>query len=274
MDVKKFPIALQLYSVRDRVAQDFEGALAEVASLGYDGVEFAGLYGKSASEVKALCEKYNLVPISAHVGFTELMADPTGVLQTYADIGCRYVAIPYLGVEYRPGNARFAEVIEGAKLLGQVAKEKGMTLLYHNHDFEFAKIDGKYALDVLYDSVSADLLQSELDLCWVKVGGEEPAQYLRSYTGRAPVVHFKDFSGKIGGKMYGLIGIKDDSEQSAEFSYRPIGMGCQDVAALLAATEDAGAQWIVIEQDEPSDGLSRMECAKKSIDYLRAKMEG
>ena len=271
--MKKFSIALQLYSVRDKVAADMEAALAEVAAMGYEGVEFAGLYGKSAAEVKALCKKYDLVPISAHVGFTEMMADPEGVLQTYRDIGCRYVAIPYLGVEYRPGNARFAEVIEGAKLLGQVAKEKGMTLLYHNHDFEFAKIDGKYALEVLYDSVPAELLQSELDLCWVKVGGEEPSAYLRRYTGRAPVVHFKDFSGKIGGKMYGLIGMEDDEEASAEFSYRPLGMGCQDVEALLSATEDAGANWIIIEQDEPSCGLSRMECAKKSIDYLRNKME-
>jgi sugar phosphate isomerase/epimerase len=271
--MKKFPIALQLYSVRDRMARDFEGTLAEVSALGYDGVEFAGLYGKSAVEIKALCQKYNLTPISAHVPFVEMMNNPAGVLQTYAEIGCRYVVIPYLTEEYRPGNVRFDEVIAGAALLGKTAKELGMTLLYHNHDFEFKKIDGKYALDVLYDTVSPDLLQTELDLCWVKVGGEEPASYLRKYTGRAPVVHFKDFSGKIGGKMYALIGIEDDGEAASGFSFRPLGMGCQDISALLSAAEDAGAGWIVVEQDDPSDGLSTIECAKKSIECLKTYMK-
>lgn len=271
--MKKFPIALQLYSVRDRMARDFEGTLAEVSALGYDGVEFAGLYGKSAVEIKALCKKYNLTPISAHVPFVEMMADPVATMQTYREIGCRYVVIPYLTEEYRPGNDRFEEVIAGARILGEAAKEQGMMLLYHNHDFEFKKIDGKYALDVLYDTVSSDLLQTELDLCWVKVGGEEPASYLRKYTGRAPVVHFKDFSGKIGGKMYALIGIEDDGEAASGFSFRPLGMGCQDIPALLSAAEDAGAGWIVVEQDDPSDGLSTIECAKKSIECLKTYMK-
>lgn len=267
--MKKFPIALQLYSVRDRMAADFEGTLAAVAALGYDGVEFAGLYGKSAKEVKALCEKYALNPISAHVPFVEMMADPAGVLKTYAEIGCRFVVIPYLTEEYRPGNDRFEEVIAGAVQLGKTAKELGMTLLYHNHDFEFKKIDGKYALDVLYDTVCSDLLQTELDLCWVKVGGEDPANYLRKYTGRAPVVHFKDFSGKIGGKMYALIGIEDNGEEASEFSFRPLGMGCQNIPELLASAEEAEAEWLVVEQDNPSDGLSTIECAQKSIRVLR-----
>ncbi len=272
MYMKKFPIALQLYSVRDRMAQDFEGTLAMVSAFGYDGVEFAGLYGKSAAEVKALCEKYGLTPISAHVPFVEMMKDPVGMMRLYGEIGCRYVVIPYLTEEYRPGNARFDEVIQGAKLLGAAAKEQGMTLLYHNHDFEFKKIDGKYALDVLYESVPADLLQTELDLCWVRVGGEEPANYLRKYTGRAPVVHFKDFSGKIGGKMYALIGIEDDTDASSDFSFRPLGMGCQNIPELLSAAEDAGADWIVVEQDDPSDGLSSIACVEKSISCLQTYM--
>lgn len=271
--MKKFPIALQLYSVRDQLAADFEGTLKQVAAFGYDGVEFAGLYGKSVDEVRALCEKYALTPLSAHVPFTDMMADPEGVLKTYAEIGCRFVVIPYLTEQYRPGNDLFFEVIEGAKKLGEAAKKLGMTLLYHNHDFEFKKIDGQYALDFLYESVPADLLQTELDLCWVKVGGEEPASYLEKYTGRAPVVHFKDFSGKIGGKMYALIGIDDDGEAASEFSFRPLGMGCQNVGQLLSAAKTAGAEWIVVEQDEPSDNLGRLGCAEKSIACLKSYME-
>lgn len=275
--MKKFPIALQLYSVREDMEQDFEGTLKKVKELGYDGVEFAGLFGKSAAEVKALVEKYDLVPISAHVPFVDMMADPEKVLGDYAEIGCKFVAIPYLTEEYRPGTDGFQKTIDGARLLGEIAKKKGMQLLYHNHNFEFVKLDGKYALDVLYDTIPADLLQTELDTCWVKVGGEDPCAYLRKYAGRSPVVHLKDFykagEGKDG--MYELIGIQS-TEKAADrssFEFRPLGKGMQDFAAILKATEDAGAQWVVVEQDRPSMEKTPMECAEISIQYLNDLMK-
>ena len=115
-----FPIALQLYSVRANMAEDFEGTLKKVKEMGYDGVEFAGLYGTSAADVKRMCEEIGLIPVSAHVPFTDMMANPS-ILETYAEIGCRYVVIPYLNDEYRPGKEKFQEVIEGAKLLGKKA---------------------------------------------------------------------------------------------------------------------------------------------------------
>ena len=107
-----------------------------------------------------------------------MMTDPEKVLGDYAAIGCAYIAIPYAEEAYRPGGEKFEEMVENAKMLGRIAKEKGMVLLYHNHDFEFQKIDGEYGLDILYKRVPADLLQTELDTCWVNVGGEEPAAYI------------------------------------------------------------------------------------------------
>lgn len=87
-----------------------------------------------------------------------------------------------------------------------------MTLLYHNHDFEFTKVDGAYALDRMYADIPAALLQTELDTCWVNVAGESPVAYLNKYAGRAPVVHLKDFvmPGKKPAHMYELIGVDDD----------------------------------------------------------------
>jgi len=268
------PIALQLYTVRDLLEQDFEGTIRQVKALGYDGVEFAGLYGKSPEHIKSLLEENGLVPLSAHVPFTDMMANPQQVLSDYAAIGCKYVAIPYITEEYRPGAEKFDEVIEGAKLLGAEAKKLGMTLLYHNHDFEFDKIDGKYALDVLYDSVPADILQTQVDTCWVKVADEDPAAYVRKYAGRAPIVHLKDFV-KEGSpeKLYELIGIEDDSEAkndtASSFEFRPLGQGVQDIPSILVAAEYAGAKWVVVEQDMPSAGKTPLQCAKESIEYLK-----
>ena len=269
------PIALQLYSVRDLIEHDFEGVIRKVGELGYDGVEFAGLFGKSPAYIKSLLKASGLVPLSAHVPFLDMMADPRKVLGDYAEIGCKYVAIPYLTEEYRPGSEKFGEVIEGARMLGGIANELGMTLLYHNHDFEFEKIDGKYALDVLYDSVPADLLQTQIDCCWVKVAGEDPAAYVRKYAGRAPIVHLKDFVKEgISAKMYELIGIDDEEsakgESASTFEFRAVGQGSQDIPSILAAAEYAGTEWFVVEQDRPSAGKTSMQCARESIEYLRS----
>ena len=110
-----FPIALQLYSVRNEAAADFRGTLEQVKAMGYDGVEFAGLHGYTAKEVKTMCDEIGLVPISAHVPYVDMLADPEGVLGTYAEIGCRFVVVPYLTPEHRPGTDGFAEVIENVK---------------------------------------------------------------------------------------------------------------------------------------------------------------
>lgn len=267
----KLPVAIQVYSVRDDAQADFEGTLAKIKEMGYDGVEFAGLYGRTADEVKKACEKFDLVPVSAHVPLVEMLKNPYGVLSQYAEIGCKYVAIPYLSPEYRPGTPNFEYLVSFAEILGRAAKKLGLQLLYHNHDFEFVKIDGKYALDILYDTVPADLLKTELDTCWVNIGGEDPAGYIRKYTGRAPVVHLKDFFGEKSDNMYELIGIESKGPVRPQgFEFRPVGAGIQNFPEIIRASYDAGAEWLVVEQDKPSMDLTAMECAAKSIEYLRS----
>lgn len=269
--MKDFKLALQLYSVRDDMKADFEGTLKKVKALGFDGVEFAGLFGKSGEEVRALCDEIGLVPISAHVPFVDMIKDPS-LLETYKTIGCEFVVIPYLTEEYRPGAEKFGEVIEGAKMLGKKANELGMKLGYHNHDFEFVKLDGEYALDILYREVPADILEPQIDTCWVNVGGENPADYIRKYQGRIEIVHLKDFVGAKSENMYALIGIDEDKKSTAggKFEFRPVGYGVQDFAAILDASKDAGARWVVVEQDNPSMGKTPLECAEMSINYLNS----
>lgn len=273
--MKKFPVALQLYSVRDDMAEDFEGTLKKVKEMGYDGVEFAGLFGKSASEVKSLVEKFGLNPISAHVPYVDMVNDTENVLSDYAEIGCKFVVIPYMTEEFRPGAEKFPQLIEGIKKIGAKAKELGMTLLYHNHDFEFVKIGDSYGLDVLYSSVDEEIFKTELDTCWVNVGGENPAQYILKYSGRSPVVHLKDFvmDGKQAGSLYKLIGIDDDKEEEKDgkksFEFRPVGYGCQNFREILEAAEKAGAEWVVVEQDEATMGKTPIESAQMSRNYLK-----
>ena len=265
---------VQLYSVRTDLAEDFEGTLKAVSEMGYEGVEFASLCGKKPEEVAELCKKYNLNPISAHVPFDSLNNLTEKTMLDFAAVGCKYIVIPYLPPELRPGTDGFNEVVQYAERIGKAAKENGMTLLYHNHDFEFKKIGDEYALDYLYRTVSKEYLETEVDTCWVNVAGVEPAEYVRKYSGRAPIVHLKDFYKKEGaasGKMYKLIGLDDNeaADENEAFSFRPLGMGMQNVQSLLDAATDAGAEWVIVEQDEPWNGMTRMESIKASIEYLK-----
>lgn len=267
------PVALQLYSVRETAAVDFADTLRKVKEMGYDGVEFAGLFDLKPEYVRGLCEGIGLVPISAHININEMIADPEKTFSDYATIGCKFAAVPHVDPERRPRGAKFEETIETIAKLGEISKKYGIQLLYHNHDFEFTKLDsGEYGIDYMYGHIDADLLKTEFDTCWVKVAGEDPADYIMKYAGRTPVVHLKDFyMGKTKPKhMYALIGVKEEETEKEEavFEFRPVGYGLQDMPSILAASKKAGAGWVVVEQDEPSLGLSRLECARRSMNYL------
>ncbi len=268
------PVAVQVYSVRDSAEANLADTLRKIKDMGYDGVEFAGLYGYSPEYIKGLIDGIGLIPVSAHIPLDEMIADPEGTFAAYQTIGVKYGAVPYVTPERRPGAEKFEETIEVIAKLGEIAKKYGITLLYHNHDFEFTKVDGEYGLDILYSRVPKEFLETELDTCWVNVGGEVPADYIAKYSGRTPVVHLKDFymSGKLPKHLYALIGIEEEEkeEEPSTFEFRPVGHGMQDMPAILAASEASGAKYVVVEQDEPSMGLSRMDSIKTSREYLKS----
>ena len=270
---ENLPVALQLYSVRDDMGKDFKGTLQKVKELGYDGVEFAGLFGNTPEQIKAWCAEIGLNPISAHVPLAEMLEDIDKVIADYKAIGCEYIVVPYVTEERRPAGEKFMQMIDEIRSVGQKAKEAGLVLLYHNHDFEFAKTPtGECGLDYLYSAVPADLLQTELDLCWVKYAGQEPAAYLLKYADRSPVVHLKDYyaSGEQKEDPYALIGLNEgEKKENKAFEFRPLGHGVQDVPALLEAAKKAGSKWLVVEQDQPSLGKTPLECAAMSMETLK-----
>ncbi len=263
-----FPVAIQMYSLREAAKSNLYGTLKQVKAMGYDGVEFAGLYGHTGEEIREMLDDIGLTAISAHVPYRTMEEDPD-VFKTYAAIGCQYVAVPHISADKLAGHENYDKFIADLKVFCQKAKDEGMTMLYHNHDFEFETCGGKYCLEHMYDDVPAALLQAELDTCWINVGGEEPSGYVRKFAGRLPVLHLKDFWGEKTEGMYELIGVEKKPVRPEGFEFRPVGYGKQDFVSILEAAKDAGVQWVVVEQDHPSMGLNPLECAKKSIDYIR-----
>ncbi len=270
--MEKRPVGYQVYSAREDAAKNLLDVLRQLKTMGYDGVEFAGFYGHTAEEVAAMLKETGLVAVSSHVPFADIRKDPDGIIAYHKAIGASYIAVPSLGGEDRPGNAAFAKTIRDIRAFGEKCKAAGIQLLYHNHDFEFVTVCGQYGLDFLYDAIEADALATELDVCWVKYAGVEPAGYIRKYAGRCPVVHLKDFVGvKDGDKNpYALIGDKESekNQSTVAFEFRPVGYGCQDVPAVVEAGIESGAKWFIVEQDN-SVGRTPLEAAELSIGTLK-----
>ena len=266
------PIAIQLYSVRDDAERDIEATLTALKEYGYEGVEFAGLYGKTPEEMKALVEKIGLTPISAHVALPDLLRDTAGVINTYKTVGCKHIVIPWLGEDDRPGGANYLATREAIVKIGEAAHDAGMSLSYHNHEFDFVLLEsGETGFDNLYDTTPAELLKMQMDTCWVSVAGQDPIHYLDKYANRCPLLHLKDYVGQKSNNMYELIGIESKPKETVkqEFEFRPVGYGVQNFAPIIEKAEKSGVEWFIVEQDYPSMNKSRMECAKLSITYLK-----
>ena len=265
-------IGYQIYSARDEAEKDLLATLKSLKAMGYDGVELAGLYGKTAQEFKAALEEADIRAISAHVPLQDIEKDMAGVIKDYKTLGCEYIAVPYTDENSRPGGQGFAAALKTINKFGALCRENGLQLLYHNHDFEFIKISGMYGLDFIYAATEPEILKTEIDTCWVNYAGINPAEYVLSYTGRAPIVHLKDYVGVKGDKNpYALIGMEDDSAKKGEieFEFRPVGYGCQNMVEITRASIKAGAQWLIVEQDQ-SPERPPLEAARLSREYLKS----
>lgn len=261
-------VALQLSSVYRELRFDLPGTFAKIRTLGYEGAEWVrGFEVFEPEAVVKAAKEADLQVISAHVPSTD---DPLQVFPQYQRMGCRYfgTGIPYhrMPEEERPGFPKFSmegleESIRQTTELGSKLAAEGVTLLFHNHYFELGKVGEKQIpmIDYLLQKVPASVLQTEFDLCWLAAGGVDPADYLRRYAGRIPLVHIKDY--------YTEFPLRDITPPE-DFSLRPLGRGLLDVPAMLQAAQDGGTEWIVVEQDAPTKGLTSMECAKISRECL------
>ncbi|MCJ8009843.1 sugar phosphate isomerase/epimerase family protein [Lederbergia wuyishanensis] len=250
--MRTIPVAVQMYTLRDESAQDFAGTLKKVADLGFDGVEFAGYGGLEVKEVRSLLDEYGLKAASSHVGLDELKNNLAKVIEEQKILGSNYIVCPYLMPDQR-SEENYKELIQFLEKAGEECLKEGITLCYHNHDFELDRLsDGRTALESIFDDVSSENLQTEFDIYWLTKAGENPVEWIKKYHNRTPLVHLKDMT-------------TDEEKFFAE-----LGTGGVDIEAVLNIGDEANVQWWIVEQD-----VSRktpLESVEISINYLKEKL--
>lgn len=247
-------LAVQLYSLRE-LDLPLDDLLREVAAAGYGGIETVGTQGASAEELRELLARHGLRVASSHVALADLEADPDAVIAFNRAVGNDTLIVPWLPPEARPQHAAGWRAL-GAQLgdLAAVCSAAGMTLLYHNHDFEMVELGGQLALEHLLAGAPATL-GLELDLAWVVRGGADPLELLGRFRGRVPRVHLKDLA--------------PAGENEDEDGWADVGSGTLPWDALLSTAREAGAQWFVVEHDKPKDPLASV---RNSATYLRGRL--
>jgi sugar phosphate isomerase/epimerase len=258
-DHKIEKVGLQLYTVRDLMKTDLDGTIAKVAQIGYKEVEFAGYFGRTGQQVRAVCDKNGLAAVSTHVQYDELDDKFPSVIETSKTIGLKYIVCPWIPEELRKSPDIWKEAAAKFNHCGEQSKKAGMQFAYHNHWFEFLPVEGKLPYDELLKECDANLVKMEMDLCWITAAGADPLKYFNLHPGRFPLVHVKDLKTlpKVtagGAQNYG------DTVDLTE-----VGSGVIDWKKIFAQSEKAGIKHYIVEHDHPKQPF---ESIKTSYEYL------
>ncbi len=251
---------LSMYSLREMMAKDLDGALSHAKRLGYDGIELAWYAGHPVADVRAAVRRQGLQVMSCHTDVREMCAGPEKNFEDIASLGAKYVIICHMTPEERPGGARYAETIETVARLEELARTQyGLNMLYHNHDFDQALLpDGRRSLEATYDTFP---VKGQLDTCWVELCGLSTVDYLKKYSGRIPLMHIKDFRPCAASNV-----------PAPGLEFCPLGWGVTDFAAIVAAAEAAGVEGLILELDEPGCGLTALQCVEEGTPYFMKLM--
>jgi sugar phosphate isomerase/epimerase len=241
-----WPIGLQLYTVRGEMKRNFGETLARIAAIGYREVEFAGLFGHSAKTVRAALKHNGLVAPSSHVEIPVLGKPWDKTIEDALTIGQSYIITSWIDEKYRTlaGYKAIAALFNRA---GERAKHFGIQFGFHNHDFVFKPIDGQMPYDILLNETDPSLVAMQMDVYWIRKGGQDPAAYFRRYPGRFVSLHIKDMDARGG--------------------MADVGKGVIPWRDILRMRSLAGVKHIFVEHDEPADPFRSIT---DSFRYLRA----
>jgi sugar phosphate isomerase/epimerase len=245
------PISVQLYTVRDLTAKDFAGTVKQVAQIGYRHVEMAG-YGnlKSAAEAKKALDDAGLKVSGAHAPIDALEKELNRVLDENATLGNTNVICPFMPEPRRKDAAGWKEVAASLNKIARSCHERGFDFGYHNHSFEFQKFDGKTGFDILWENTEPHLVKAEVDVYWVKHGGDDPVARINRLGNRVFMLHLKDMAAG------------DDKK------FAPVGTGLLDFKAILDAAQKVGVKFGVVEQDNCYE-VPPLDALRKSYENLK-----
>lgn len=232
-------IGFQLYSLH-AVDDPLPTLIERVGETSFEGVEFAGIGDSTVAEIADALDRAGLEAAGAHVGLEDIEDDPETVAETYGELGCEDVVVPWLDPEHFESVESVEAAGERLSAAADALEDRGLSLHYHNHDQEFADLNGEPALAHLVEV--ADGVGLELDVGWAGAAGYDPLPLLDEYADRIDLVHLKDYAAGTGDVV-------------------EVGEGDLDVGATVEASRERGFDWLIYEAEERPDSYETLSHA-------------
>ena len=243
-------VGVQLYSVRKEMLADNIGTLKKLAALGYNQIESAGsekgnYYGLKPAEMKKVVSDLGMNLRSGHVHYDDKWQQ---TIDDAVEAGQEYVIVSSMPSTGQTVD-NYKSVAEAFNKAGEACKKSNLKFGYHNHDYEFEKVDGKPLYEVLVENTDPKFVNLEMDLGWVVVTGNDPLEYFKKYPGRFPLWHLKDMD--------------LTQKHSVEF-----GKGGLPIPKILSAAKESGMKYFFIEQEEYAS--TAFESLEQDMKYLQS----
>ncbi len=246
---------LQLYSVKENMAEDVKATISAISKFGYTQIEgFDGgkgiFWGMSNKEFKSFTKGLGLDFIASHCNTFENLEK---LAEEAGEIGMKYLINPYIGAQ--KSIDEYKKMAEAFNKQGEICKRNGLRFAYHNHGYTFTELEGQVPQDVLLENTDPDLVDFEMDTYWVTTAGYNPESYIKKYPGRFKLGHVKDKSGDL------------PFEEANGSTI--IGNGIMDFKSILRTGKDNGMEYFIVEQ-ERFEGTNPMEAAEKNAAYMKS----
>lgn len=244
-------IGAQLFTVRahTQTLAEFEDTLQRISKIGYKTVQLSAIGPFTSQQVREACQRYGLTPVCTHRAWEELRDHTEESIRFHQEIGCDIAgigAIPKL----REGFTwdELIRFVDEMNVVNRKFRDSGISFAYHNHDVEFGKISGIRPMEYILEKGEFDFI---VDVYWVARAGIDPAKFIRRLGQRAKVIHFKDLTVPPLGKAQQMTEVME---------------GNLDWDSIIAASEEAGARWAVVEQDVcPGDPFDSLKISYRNL---------
>lgn len=244
-------LGAQFFTIREfcKTTDDFAESLKRVADIGYKTVQISGTCEYEPQWLKEQLDLNGLRCVLTHTPGPKLLENAEEIAKRHDVFNCDHVGLGSYGFNEENCACNLQTFIEKYKPVTKTLKDNGKLFMYHNHDHEFIKHDGKLVIEHIEDNFSPDELGFTLDVFWVQAGGGDPAAWLEKLSGRVPCIHLKDYS--YGKKM------------------AVVGEGNINFDRIFEKAESAGTKYMLVEQDD-CYGENPFDCLARSYKYLHS----
>ncbi len=245
------------YTFRNDFAKDVAKTLDNIKALGVTNIEFSNLFGKTATELRALLDVRAMVCTSYGVSYDALQNKPDQIINDAKTLGAEFVRVAWIP-HNKPMDIKLAQkTVEDFNAFGKILAKNDLTFCYHNHGFEFLPYGEGTYFDYIVQNTNPDFVSFEMDILWVFHPGHDPAKLLEKYPNRFKIMHLKDLKKGVVGDFSGTTSTENDVT---------LGSGQLNIPQILNAAKNTKIKHYYIE-DESSNVWQQVPM---SIAYLKS----